>query len=68
MAKMERTVRQSGDGNHVESQPLNVKLERRGSLVVAVPQGRKPAPLPAAEVAAITNEIRTRADRDEVSG
>ena len=47
---------------------MNVKLERRGSVVVAVPQGQKPPPLTTAEVAANTNEIRTRRDRDEGSG
>lgn len=47
---------------------MNVKLERRGSRVVAVPQGRRPPPLTTAEVAAITDEIRTRRDRDEAPG
>ena len=47
---------------------MNVKRERRGSVVVAVPQGRRLPPLTTAEVAAITNEIRTRRDRDEGSG
>lgn len=55
--------RLTGGCVQIEPEPLEVKLERRGSVVVAVPTGETPRPLTASEVAAAIDEIRTRQDR-----
>lgn len=41
----------------IEPVPLDVSLERRGSVVVAVPRGQRPV-LTAAEVERTTSEVR----------
>ncbi|MDE2689730.1 MAG: AbrB/MazE/SpoVT family DNA-binding domain-containing protein [Holophagales bacterium] len=56
--------RLTGGCVQIEPEPLEVKLERRGSVVVAVPTGETPAPLTASEVATVIDEIRTRQDRE----
>lgn len=48
----------------IEPEPLKVTLKRRGSVVVAVPQGCNPPELTAAEVATTINEVRERKDRE----
>ena len=46
----------------IEPEPLRVSLKRRGSVVVAVPQGCNPPELTAAEVTTTINEARERKD------
>lgn len=54
--------RLTGGYVQIEPEPLDVKLERRGSVVVAVPTGETPPPLSASDVATVIDEIRTRQD------
>ena len=52
----------------IEPEPLDVKLERRGSVIVAVPKRETPPPLNASDVAAVIDEVRTRQDRQKPGG
>ena len=60
--------RLSGGCVQIEPAPLDVKLERRGSVTVAVPRGKTPPPLTASDVAAVIDEVRTRRDREKPGG
>ena len=55
--------RLAGGCVQIEPEPLEVRLERRGSVVVAIPSGKIPPPLTASEVDAVIDEVRTRQDR-----
>lgn len=59
--------RLSGGRVQIEPEPLHVKLERRGSVIVAVPRRETP-PLTASDVAAVIDEVRTRQDRENPDG
>lgn len=52
----------------IEPAPLDVKLERRGSVIVAVPSGKTLPSLTASDVAAVIDEVRTRQDRENPDG
>ena len=60
--------RLSGGRVQIEAAPLDVKLERRGSVIVAVPTGRTPPSLTGSDVAGVIDEVRTRQDREEPGG
>ena len=55
--------RLTGGCVQIEPEPLEVKLEHRGSVVVAVPTGKTPPPLTASKVAAAVDEVRNRQER-----
>lgn len=60
--------RLSGGRVQIEPEPLDVKLERRGSVIVAVPRGKTPPPLIASDVATVIDNVRTRQDREDPGG